>query len=59
MQSKYKVGLLRLNLMVAALLPALMAPASSIHSLTEQLVTEDPSDSMSRLSWYKEGSDAN
>ncbi|MBB3332211.1 hypothetical protein BDK63_003105 [Halomonas campaniensis] len=36
MQSKYKVGLLRLNLMVAALLPALMAPASS--TLTEALL---------------------
>lgn len=36
MQSKYKVGLLRLNLLLAALLPALMAPAST--SLTEALL---------------------
>ncbi|MCA1770737.1 MAG: hypothetical protein LC652_12610 [Halomonas sp.] len=36
MQSKYKVGLLRLNLLLAALLPALMAPASG--SLTEALL---------------------
>src|SRR5690554_7773179 len=36
MQSKYKVGLLRLNLLLAALLPALLAPASA--SLTEALL---------------------
>ncbi|WP_253451092.1 hypothetical protein [Halomonas sp. Y3] len=36
MQSKYKVGLLRLNLLLAALLSALMAPAST--SLTEALL---------------------
>ncbi|MGM1051872.1 MAG: hypothetical protein ACQEXO_05705 [Pseudomonadota bacterium] len=36
MQSKYKVGLLRLNLLLAALLPALMAPAST--NLTEALL---------------------
>ena len=36
MQSKYKVGLLRLNLLLAALQPALLAPASA--SLTEALL---------------------
>ncbi|QTF91459.1 MAG: hypothetical protein J5F18_13505, partial [Halomonas sp. BM-2019] len=36
MQSKYKVGLLRFNLLLAALLPALMAPGS--HTLTETLL---------------------
>ncbi|MBE0487490.1 MAG: hypothetical protein IBX53_00295 [Halomonas sp.] len=36
MQSKYKVGLLRLNLVLAALLPALMAPAST--NVTEALL---------------------
>lgn len=36
MQSKYKIGLLRLNLVLAALLPALMAPASE--NLTEALL---------------------
>lgn len=36
MESKYKVGLLRLNLVVAALLPALMTPAAT--SLSERLL---------------------